>query len=142
MNKEKINIQHQTGETRINVRNAAIGLGAAAVVGLTAKFGFGAEAAPTPELPERADPGLEFTIPQDGNVQDSAFEVLAQQRPDERITVDQEGQIIASSKQVVKINGIPQPGDKFTLNIGEYDGKPGVDYKVTPRGVSPETEEK
>ncbi len=143
MSETKINIEHQTNETSVDVRRVAVGLGiAAAAAGgiMAAKLGFGGEAASAPELPHHTDKQVTFTLEQGGTVQDGAFAHAREQTPD--LMVEQEGQIITSSREAARANGIPQPGDGFTLNIGEYDGKPGVDYKVTPQGVSSETENK
>ena len=138
MNPEKTKIRYEASETKINVRNVALGLGAVAALGLAAKYGLGAESPSAPELSQRTDKQISFVLEEGGSVDGSAF--AHAQEVSSNLSDTQRGQIVESSREAARANGIPQPGDGFTLNIGEYDGKPGDDFKVTPEGVSPETE--
>lgn len=143
MNKNKIHINQTTEEEQIIVRRlkAGAGLAAVAVGGIVAaKIGMGSEASPAPELPHHTDKQVNLVIKAGDSVDGNAFQYMKDSHAD--LTDTQRAQLVESSRSAVKANGIAQPGDTFTLNIGEYDGKPGVDYKVTPHGESPDEQEK
>lgn len=135
MNPEKTKIKYEASETNINVRRAVAIGGVAAVAAGGLFLAQGGESAPAQDrIPFDKGHAEPFTLGDGYTVNGSATAHAREIAPD--LTSTQQGQINQSSVEVTA-NGIAQPGDTYMLNIGEYDGKPGVDFQVTRVGEAP-----
>lgn len=136
MNPEKTKIRYEASETKINVRQAVAIGGVAAVAAGGLFLATGGEDQPSAErLAFDKGTSEPIKIAEKDTVNSLATKHAQEVNPN--LTATQQGQINASADAYRKANGIPQPGDTFMLNIGEYDGKPGVDVQVTRVGEDP-----